>query len=60
MSRHGSPRIITAFLVAGLLCLVTVSAALADYEPDSTAPRSEVPKGYQWNSTDIFPDNETF
>jgi len=31
--------------------------SLADYDPDPSAARSDIPAGYQWSSTDIFPDN---
>jgi oligoendopeptidase F len=44
-------------LTRGLILLFALLFALpvsADYTPDPTAPRSEIPKEYQWNSTDIY------
>jgi len=60
MSRQGSSHLVQALLVAGLICLFAVPPVLADYKPDTTAPRSDVPREYQWHSDDIFPDKETF
>ena len=60
MSPHGSSRLVALLLAAGLVCLTGVPVALAGYQPDTTAPRSEIPQDYQWHSTDIFPDNATF
>lgn len=53
-------RLASLVLVAGLFCLLTVSAAMAGYQPDTTAPRSDIPAGYQWNAHHIFADNAEF
>jgi len=45
-----------ALTLAGLFCLMAAGVALAEYQPDPSAPRSEVPREYQWNPNDIFPD----
>jgi len=47
-------------LVAAISCLTLAGPVAADYVPDPTAPRSEIPTEYQWNSTDIFPDNDAW
>jgi oligoendopeptidase F len=60
MLPHGIKRVFFAAMLAGMICLIAVPAALAEYKPDTTAPRSEIPKDYQWHSSDIFPDNATF
>ncbi len=60
MSRQGSSHLVQALLVAGLVCLFAVPPVLADYKPDTTAPRSDVPREYQWHSDDIFPDKAAF
>jgi len=44
-------------LLATLSCLLLAVPVLAGYEPDPSAPRADVPAGYQWNPYDIFPDN---
>lgn len=44
-------------LIRGLILLFALLFALpvsADYTPDPTVPRSEIPKEYQWNSTHIY------
>jgi len=44
-------------LTRGLILLFATLFALpvsADYTPDPTVPRSEIPKEYQWNSTHIY------
>jgi oligoendopeptidase F len=44
-------------LTRGLILLFALLFALpvsADYIPDPTTPRSEIPKEYQWNSTHIY------
>jgi oligoendopeptidase F len=48
--------VIRALVLFGLLALLAAVPALADYKPDSTAPRSEIPEQYTWNSTHIFKD----
>ncbi|MBK8165849.1 MAG: oligoendopeptidase F [bacterium] len=40
-----------------LFAAMSVSAALAQYKPDPSAPRAEIPEGYRWSSTHIFPDD---
>ena len=48
-------------LSALLLVLMTLGAALpalAEYEPDATAPRSSIPAEYQWQWGDIFANEE--
>jgi oligoendopeptidase F len=37
-----------------LFALLFALPASADYTPDPTTPRSEIPKEYQWNSTHIY------
>lgn len=46
-------------LTLALLCL-TAAPLLADYIPNPSAPRAEVPLDYQWSKTDIFPDQATW
>lgn len=42
-------------LLAALSCLLPAAVAFAgDYEPDPTAPRSEIPQEYQWDYKDIL------
>jgi len=44
-------------LTRGLILLIALLFALpvsADYNPDPTTPRSEIPEEYQWNSTHIY------
>ena len=43
-------------IILGLLGLLATVPALADYQPDTTAPRSDIPEKYTWNSSHIFPD----
>ncbi len=43
-------------------CVVMLAAAgtalaAGNYTPDPSTPRDQLPTGYQWSSTDIFPDN---
>lgn len=52
-SRRRSALAVTLALFAAL----SVSAALAQYKPDPSAPRAEIPKAYQWSATHIFPDD---
>ncbi len=58
-ARHFHP-MTTLLVVVGLTALLTVPVAMAGYQPDTTAPRSEIPEEYQWNAHHIFPDNATF
>ena len=61
MHPHRFPRRALTMVAAALIVLALVPTVLAGgYKPDTTAPRAEVPKGYQWHSTDIFPDNGAF
>jgi len=53
-------RVTSALALVGLICCSAVLPALAEYQPDTTAPRADIPTKYQWNSADIFPDNATF
>ena len=53
-------RTVCSLTVVGLLCLSFVSLAAADYTPDPTTPRSEIPAKYQWRSSDIFPSTEAW
>ncbi len=39
-----------------LLALLLVTPALADYTPDPSAPRSEIPAQYQWQWSHIYAD----
>lgn len=58
MSSQGLRRGTWAVLLA---CVLTAAGATAaDYVPDPTDPRSAVPEGYRWKSTDIFPDDEAW
>jgi oligoendopeptidase F len=58
MSNQGLRRGASVVLLLSLLAAV---GALADeYTPDPNAPRSAVPEGYRWHSTDIFPDREAW
>jgi oligoendopeptidase F len=57
-ARHFNP--MATLLVVGLMALLTVPVAMAGYQPDTTAPRSDIPEEYQWNAHHIFPDNATF
>ncbi|MGD9547077.1 MAG: oligoendopeptidase F [Candidatus Krumholzibacteriia bacterium] len=40
--------------------LFAVPVLAADYVPDPSAPRADIPKGYQWDPTDIFPDDDAW
>jgi oligoendopeptidase F len=53
-------RISVVALFAAFLCLVFAGTVLADYAPDPTAPRSDIPEDYQWRYTDIFADDAAF
>jgi oligoendopeptidase F len=55
-----SQRLQAVLVLVAMICLAMVPTAQAGYKPDTTAPRSDVPKDYQWDSNDIFPDNATF
>ena len=46
-------RLATMVLVAGIFGLLTVPTAMAGYKPDTTAPRADIPEGYQWNANHI-------
>ncbi len=50
-------RSLVTLFVASLLCVIVTTSALADYQPDPSALRSETPKDHHWNPYDIFPDN---
>ena len=41
-----------------LVLLLTALPALAGYQPDPNAPRSDVPENARWNPYHIFPDND--
>jgi oligoendopeptidase F len=47
-------------LVAALTCLLVATAAHAGYQPDPSAPRSDIPEDYQWDAQHIFPDNDAW
>jgi oligoendopeptidase F len=52
VGRRLLPALVSLALLLGLTG--TFPAALADYVPDPTAPRSEIPEAYQWKSSHIF------
>jgi hypothetical protein len=56
MSIQGSRRRAAAWVVAGLICVCLSLPALGAYEPDPSAPRSDIPENARWNSDHIFPD----
>ena len=47
-------------LLVAVLSLFTLAAVAADYSPDPTVPRDEIPLEYQWQSKDIFPNDEAW
>lgn len=59
---HRAPRFRAnaAVLLSLLLVLGAAASALAGYQPDPTAPRSEIPEDYQWNPHHIFPNDEAW
>ena len=59
---HRAPRFRAnaVVLFSLLLVLGTATSALAGYQPDPTAPRSEIPEDYQWNPHHIFPNDEAW
>ena len=56
MTRSLRRRPAVAVTVA-LLAALLAPAALAQYKPDPSAPRADIPTGYRWDATDIFPDD---
>ena len=54
MSRFPSRRL-TGAVIALSLCLAA-GGVQAEYKPDPSAPRNEVPKTFQWNAGHIFAD----
>jgi len=46
----------TAWLQVSLLVILVAVPAVADYAPDPSAPRSDVPVGSRWNPDHIFAD----
>ncbi len=50
----------TLILLTGLCLLGAGFAAAADYIPNPSAARAEIPAAYQWHSTDIFPNDEAW
>ncbi len=58
MSSFGHRHGIRVLIILSGLCLVASGLAnAADYVPDPSAPRSEIPTEYQWHSYDIFPND---
>ncbi|PID80708.1 oligoendopeptidase F [bacterium DOLJORAL78_65_58] len=56
MSYQGSSiRRLPALMAVIILCL-GATPLLADYTPDPSAPRADIPTQYQWSKTDLFPD----
>ena len=47
----------SAVVLALLSILLTALPVLADYAPDPSATRDQIPAEYQWDPTDIFPDD---
>ncbi|MCK9996964.1 MAG: oligoendopeptidase F [Candidatus Krumholzibacteria bacterium] len=47
-------------LLTVISCLLLSTTVLADYEPNPSAARSDIPADYQWNSSDIFPDYDAW
>ncbi|MCP4574219.1 MAG: oligoendopeptidase F [bacterium] len=45
-----------AALVLLAMLIAATAASAADYVPDPSVSRSEIPEGYRWRSSDIFPD----
>ena len=54
---HPSRRRAALAVTLALVAAMSASAALAQYKPDPSAPRAEIPKAYQWSATHIFPDD---
>lgn len=52
-----SRRHLAVAVILALAAASTATAALAQYKPDPSAPRAEVPKAYQWNAAHIFADD---
>ncbi len=56
MSYQGSQNSRALPLLISLAFLLCSSAVLAEYQPDPSTPRSDIPEQYQWSKTDLFPD----
>jgi oligoendopeptidase F len=58
MSQLGHHRLV--IVLAVLASLVLAGTVQADYAPDPTAPRAEIPADARWNPHHIFPDDEAW
>jgi oligoendopeptidase F len=56
MSHPSSRRLAGAALVLVLAACLAATGALAQYKPDPSAPRADIPKSSQWNASHIFAD----
>ncbi len=56
MSYQGSQNIRLMVLLAISIVCLGATPLLAGYNPDPSAPRSDIPTEYQWSKTDLFPD----
>lgn len=56
MSLSSRRRLAGAALIVAVGTSLLAPSALAQYKPDPSAPRTEIPKDYQWRAADIFPD----
>ncbi len=56
MSYQGLNNSRTVRLLITLAILLVSSLALAEFQPDPSIPRSDIPEEYQWSKTDLFPD----
>jgi oligoendopeptidase F len=56
MTYQGSKNSRLFALLVVLSFILTASFVFADYSPNPSDPRANIPEGYQWSRTDVFPD----
>jgi oligoendopeptidase F len=56
MSYQGPKNSRIVILLTTIVFILATSIAWAEYTPDPTAPRSDIPEDYQWSRTDLYPD----
>ena len=56
MSYQGNKTSRISVLLLTIAFILTASLSFAEYTPDPTVPRADIPEGYQWSRTDLYPD----